>query len=473
MRPSGNAVPEDYPSRVKDLRERLGLTRMADRVGVSFATVNRWENGQSRPTRLAWHRIVDLEADLRASVPRAEPATASAAPALDFAAKPEAVAAIAEATRLSYGYLSNPAFAAEISSIDPLPHQRTAVYDHMLRQWPLRFLLADDAGAGKTIMTGLYLREMLARRLVTRVLVVPPAGLVGNWEREMRTLFRRDREAQVELFRRPADRGGATYLVATDAAGEGINLQFCWLMANYDVPWNPARLEQRMGRIHRYGQAHDPVVIVNLIAGETREGRVLKVLLDKLEAIRKQLRSDKVFDVVGRLFENVSLKGYLEMATTEAGTRDAIETLDGRLTPEQVAAVAANTPAIRHPPRRALSVCPDTTGTAPRPARHVAPRPGSRHAGSCPAGAGSLPRLGGPPGRQLYASPPRATTRLAYRCLCDASTDYAAALQRGTGAASICRFHTPGSSSRQRRLWRPLCAGHLSTASSRGHQQSS
>ena len=150
----------------------------------------------------------------------------------------------------------------------------------------------------------------------------------------------RDREAQVELFRRPADRGGASYLVATDAAGEGINLQFCWLMANYDVPWNPARLEQRMGRIHRYGQAHDPVVVVNLIAGETREGRVLKVLLDKLEAIRKQLRSDKVFDVVGRLFENLSLKGYLEMATTEAGARDAIETLDGRLTPEQVAAVA-------------------------------------------------------------------------------------------------------------------------------------
>ncbi len=60
----------------------------------------------------------------------------------------------------------------------------------MLRQSPLRFLLADDAGAGKTVMTGLYLREMLSRRLVTRVLIVPPAGLVGNWEREMRTLFR-------------------------------------------------------------------------------------------------------------------------------------------------------------------------------------------------------------------------------------------------------------------------------------------
>jgi superfamily II DNA/RNA helicase len=136
----------------------------------------------------------------------------------------------------------------------------------------------------------------------------------------------RDREKQVELFRRPLDDGGANYLVATDAAGEGINLQFCWLMVNYDVPWNPARLEQRMGRVHRYGQKRDPVVIVNLIAGETREGRVLKTLLDKLELIRKQLRSDKVFDVVGRLFQNVSLKAYLEMASTEDGARNTFAT---------------------------------------------------------------------------------------------------------------------------------------------------
>ena len=723
MRPPEDDIAGDFPIRVRDLRDRLGLTQtqMAERIGVSFATVNRWENGQSRPTRLAWRRIVDLEGEVRASTRRAEPVAPSATQALDFAAKPEAVAAVAEATRLAYGHLSNPAFAVEISSIDPLPHQRIAVYEHMLGQSPLRFLLADDAGAGKTIMTGLYLREMLARRLVTRVLVVPPAGLVGNWEREMRTLFRlpfriargadartgnpfvgpesdriivsidtlagermvgrmrdavasgaarpydlvvfdeahklaadrerdsyvrktgryrlaealaglpvtderwrlgwsapnvllltatphmgkdypyyclwrllapdalatfeafeafpetqrrphfirrtkeemvrfdgrplypqrscdtlsyalnpaeqelydattryiaetynkarilnrsaarlamsvfqrrlasstyalmrsfarrldrldeaialvqagrsdelerrqtrigstpdyfetrtadedadddgererheafeedalgglaaitlaelreerveveallsrarrlaetgedskferlravmsdpafareklivftehrdtaeflvrrleglgftgrvalihggldyREREAQVERFRRPAGCGGASYLVATDAAGEGINLQFCWLMANYDVPWNPARLEQRMGRIHRYGQTRDPVVIVNLIAGETREGRVLKVLLDKLEAIRKELRSDKVFDVVGRLFENVPLKDYLEKAATEGGARDAVEALDRRLTRDRVTAI--------------------------------------------------------------------------------------------------------------------------------------
>ncbi|HQU50963.1 MAG TPA: helicase-related protein, partial [Casimicrobiaceae bacterium] len=63
-----------------------------------------------------------------------------------------------------------------------------------------------------------------------------------------------ERERQIEFFRKPAAAGGAACLVATDAAGEGINLQFCWLMVNYDIPWNPARLEQRMGRIHRYGQ---------------------------------------------------------------------------------------------------------------------------------------------------------------------------------------------------------------------------
>ena len=716
-------LPADYPSRVRSIRERLDLTQvqLAERIGVSFATVNRWENGQTRPSRLAWRQILDLEAELAPSLAEPDAAAGSVpTPALDFTARPAVVAAVAEATRLSYGHLFNPAFATEVSLIDPLPHQRIAVYERMLDLSPLRFLLADDAGAGKTIMTGLYLREVLARRLIRRVLVVPPAGLVGNWEREMRTLFSlpfrivrgpdarggnpfagpesdrvivsvdtlagermfgrlreavasgttpydlvvfdeahklaahrqpdfsvrktdryclaealaglpadeprwelgwsathvllltatphmgkdfpyyclwrllapdalatfdafrafpqsqrrryfirrtkeemvrfdgrplypqrrcdtisyglnpseqalyeattryisetynrarvlnrsaarlamsvfqrrqasstcalmrsferridrlddaielvragradelerrqkrlgetpdffetrtadedadeagagegheafeehalggivapilaqlreerleveallgqarrlaedgedskfeklrgvlrspefarekfivftehrdtaeflvrrleglgftgqvalihggldyRDREAQVDLFRRPLGDGGANYLVATDAAGEGINLQFCWLMVNYDVPWNPARLEQRMGRIHRYGQQHDPVVIVNLIAGETREGRVLKTLLDKLEAIRTELRSDKVFDVVGRLFENVSLKDYLEQAATEAGASRAISGIEGLLTAEQVRAL--------------------------------------------------------------------------------------------------------------------------------------
>ena len=92
-------------------------------------------------------------------------------------------------------------------------------------------------------------------------------------------------------------------MVATEAAGEGINLQFCSLMVNYDIPWNPNRLEQRMGRIHRYGQKASQVVILNLVAPKTREGLVLQTLLEKLERIRKELRSDKVFDVIGRLFD--------------------------------------------------------------------------------------------------------------------------------------------------------------------------
>lgn len=646
--------------------------------------------------------------------------SAAPQPILDFTADPETVKVLVEGERLSFGHLTNPTFATEISSIDPLPHQRIAVYDHMLGLPKLRFLLADDAGAGKTIMSGLYVREMLSRRLIRRILIVPPAGLVGNWHRELLTLFNlsfrivtgrdaqtgnpfkgeagdriivsmdtltgkrmfdrlqesgvtpydlvifdeahklaadrgndfrvhltrryrlaealagaysgcgeyrpmwsarhlllltatphmgkdypyyalwrlldpaifatqeafdecppairrkyfirrtkeemvhpdgrplypkrisdtlgyelsqgpiseqtlynettdylryfynrakvlnreaarlamsvfqrrlasstfallrsferrlekldaliddiqngkitteqmlacqsrscdedlldtttadeegdeehgevheetedtilqgvvaasiadlqaereivfglleiarkvensgqeskfeklneilsdkkfdgekfiiftehRDtlaflvkrldamghagtiaqihggmnylrREEEVEQFRKPHNRGGARFLICTDAAGEGINLQFCRIMINYDVPWNPARLEQRMGRIHRYGQKHDPVIIVNIVAPSTREGKVLKVLLDKLERIRRELRSDKVFDCIGRIFEGISIRQYMELAIT-ADADEVARQLDGQLTKEQVEALA-------------------------------------------------------------------------------------------------------------------------------------
>ena len=147
------------------------------------------------------------------------------------------------------------------------------------------------------------------------------------------------REEAMDSFRKPVSEGGAKYLIATDAAGEGINLQVCWLMVNYDIPWNPARLEQRMGRIHRYGQKHDPVFIINLVAGETREGKVIGTLLSKLERIRKELHSDKVFDVVGGLFEGISLRAYLENALTDEGADQALKSIEGQLTPEQVRAI--------------------------------------------------------------------------------------------------------------------------------------
>lgn len=99
-------------------------------------------------------------------------------------------------------------------------------------------------------------------------------------------------------------------LLATDAAGEGINLQRAHLMVNYDLPWNPNRLEQRFGRIHRIGQT-EVCHLWNLVAGETREGDVYRRLLEKLEEARKAL-GGQVFDVMGRLqFEGKPLRELL------------------------------------------------------------------------------------------------------------------------------------------------------------------
>jgi len=717
-----SSLPSDYAARIKQFRARLGLTQveLAARLGVSFATVNRWENGQTKPSPLSWQQLRSMD-EGDGSVAPAEQ-TAIAPPVLDFTGSPQVVQALAEGERLSFGHMFNPAFATEISQIDPLPHQRIAVYEHMLKQFPLRFLLADDAGAGKTIMSGLYIREMRARRLIKRILIVPPAGLIGNWQHELSTLFslhfdivsgadakntnpfigegsdclivsvdtltgprmfsrlrepgvvpydlvifdeahklsadrgsdlrvrkteryklaealtgvggvddawrlpwaahhvllltatphqgkdypyyalwrllepevlstpeafdeypperrqahfirrtkeemvhlngrplypkrisdtlgydltqgavseqtlydettdymrhvynrakllnrsaarlamsvlqrrmasstyallrsferridklddlirqvqegklteeqlvvlqRRlaeeddvldtktadeegtedgreegevseerllagviaasltdlivereqvvnllklarkvsdqgaeskfdklrevltdpryagekfivftehrdtlyylvkrlgglgftgqiaqihggmyytERQEQVERFRLAHEDGGARFMICTDAAAEGINLQFCWIMINFDIPWNPARLEQRMGRIHRYGQKHDPVQIVNLVAPKTREGMVIQTLLNKIETIRNSLGSEKVFDSIGRLFDGVSLKTYMEQAIVE-GAESVAETIEGRLTQEQVEALAA------------------------------------------------------------------------------------------------------------------------------------
>ncbi|AUB82576.1 helicase-related protein [Candidatus Thiodictyon syntrophicum] len=728
------------PGDILKLRQSLHLTQQqfADRLGVSFVTLNRWENGQTRPSALGLEKLRQAAAEALAGATDAATPDRTTAPApagqesLDFLGDANALRVLVEGERLSYGHLFNPAFATEVSRIDPLPHQRIAVYDRMLPQPRLRFLLADDAGAGKTIMTGLYVRECLTRRTLRRVLIVAPAGLVGNWQRELHRLFRlelrivasadakqgnpfvgddsdlvvvsidslrsprlfaalrdpavtaydlvvfdeahklachrdpdgtirpteryrlaealagvrdlpdayrlpwsaqhlllltatphmgkpypyyalwrllepellstptafehfpaasrqrcfirrvkeemvnlhgdplyparwcdthsydlgqgeiseqtlynrttayinnyynlarvlnrqaarfavmifqrrlasstwallcslrkrlakleamieairsgripedewraqqmlleqkaakgklvdaladqtadeegtvhgqetheanedealgaflatnlaelqterdevrgllglaeavhaqgqdskfqrlrelladpeyRDekviiytehkdtldflkrgleglgfagqvacvhggmgfvsRDAEVERFRAPHQHGGegARFFVGTDAAAEGINLQFCWILINYDIPWNPARLEQRMGRIHRYGQKRDRVAILNLVAGATREGRVVKTLLDKLEEIRNELGSDKVFDVVGRMFEDVSLADYVRRAvdSDETADREAMA-VAGKLTAEQIRALAA------------------------------------------------------------------------------------------------------------------------------------
>ena len=108
---------------------------------------------------------------------------------LDFLADPEKVKTFVEGERLGYGHLFNPVFATETSLIDPLPHQKIAVYEHMLPQSRLRFLLADDAGAGKTIMAGLLIKELLIRGDLERCLIVAPGSLVEQWQDEMSEKF--------------------------------------------------------------------------------------------------------------------------------------------------------------------------------------------------------------------------------------------------------------------------------------------
>lgn len=109
------------------------------------------------------------------------------------------------------------------------------------------------------------------------------------------------RREQVKLF--ASDE--CQIMLATDAGGESINLQFCNQMINYDIPWNPNRLEQRMGRVHRIGQKNE-VFIFNLVARNTREGDVMIRLLDKMEQMRQDLGQELVYDFIGEVLEDQS-----------------------------------------------------------------------------------------------------------------------------------------------------------------------
>ena len=118
---------------------------------------------------------------------------------------------------------------------------------------------------------------------------------------------REDRMIAQEEFRHNPE---VQVLLATDAAGEGINLQRAHLMVNYDLPWNPNRIEQRFGRIHRIGQT-EVCHLWNLVAAETREGDVYHTLLEKLDEARKAL-GGQVFDVLGKMqFEGKPLRELL------------------------------------------------------------------------------------------------------------------------------------------------------------------
>ncbi len=132
-------------------------------------------------------------------------------------------------------------------------------------------------------------------------------------------------------------------LVATEAAGEGINLQFCWLMINYDIPWNPVRMEQRMGRIHRYGQDKD-CLIFNFVAMSTREGRVLDKLLMRLAEIKDELGTDKVFDVVGVILPSNQLeKLFREMYAKRLSESNIADRIVHDIDPERFRRITDHT----------------------------------------------------------------------------------------------------------------------------------
>lgn len=142
-----------------------------------------------------------------------------------------------------------------------------------------------------------YLEGRITTLLGSKEAVVAIHGGIGREERlKVQESFRHDPNTKV--------------LLATDAAGEGINLQRAHLMVNYDLPWNPNRLEQRFGRIHRIGQT-EVCHLWNLVADETREGDVYRKLLEKLEQARQSL-GGQVFDVLGKLvFEDRPLRDLL------------------------------------------------------------------------------------------------------------------------------------------------------------------
>lgn len=137
---------------------------------------------------------------------------------------------------------------------------------------------------------------------------------------------RDQRRAIEDRFRNDPD---TLILLATDAAGEGVNLQRAHLMINYDLPWNPNRLEQRFGRIHRIGQ-NEICHLWNLIAGQTREGYVYARLLRKLEAESQALQG-KVFNVLGQLFSQNSLHDLLIEAIREGDRPEVRARLEERV----------------------------------------------------------------------------------------------------------------------------------------------
>jgi hypothetical protein len=198
-------------------------------------------------------------------------------------------------------------------------HLRRSEHDSKWRA--LKEALAKDVHSEKLIIftehrdTLTYLADKLGDYLGnTDAVVIICGGMTMKARKAVEERFKTDPAVQV--------------LVATDAAGEGINLQAAHLMINYDLPWNPNRIEQRFGRIHRIGQKHT-CHLWNLVAMRTREGEVFNRLFEKLERERRAL-GGQVFDVLGKVaYGGETLRELLLRAVMEAAPESTVEqTLD-------------------------------------------------------------------------------------------------------------------------------------------------
>jgi len=200
---------------------------------------------------------------------------------------------------------------AEIIILEGLEEQaRKVVHSGQDRKWDeLSRLLQDTPEMHDSLGRQRKLIIFTEHRDTLNYLATKIRGLIGSEEAVVMIhggVKREERRKVQELFRNDPT---ARVLVATDAAGEGVNLQNANLMVNYDLPWNPNRLEQRFGRIHRIGQT-EVCHLWNMVASETREGDVFQRLFEKLEVERDAL-GGRVFDILGEVFEDRSLKDLL------------------------------------------------------------------------------------------------------------------------------------------------------------------
>src|ERR1700684_3760994 len=127
-------VPNNYAEIVKTKRLARGWTQeeLADRLGMTNVTISRWEKGRVQPATVFWEKFLNVIGEREETKKRAKMPTLHEA--VDFMGDGLGVRAMVEGERLTFGHLANPAFATEVSKIDPLPHQRIAVYEHMLKQ---------------------------------------------------------------------------------------------------------------------------------------------------------------------------------------------------------------------------------------------------------------------------------------------------------------------------------------------------